>query len=62
MKKASHELEVGDCMKMRWAGCDKVIKGFKPYNGPFDFIERIVIFSDGTRMSIEKGHYYELAD
>lgn len=62
MRKISHELKEGDTLKMRWAGSDKTIKGFKPYNGPFDFVERIAIFTDNTGMSIEKGHYYELAD
>lgn len=59
MKKVSYELKEGDVMKMIWCG-DKVIKEFKPYNGPFDFVERIAVFYDGSGMSIEKGHYYEV--
>ena len=59
MEKISHDLTVGDTLKMIWCG-NKRIMDFAPYIGTFDFVERIAIFTDGTRMSITKGYYYEV--
>lgn len=55
------ELKTGDCMRMIWCG-DKVIKRFEQYHGPFDFVARIAVFVDGSRMSLEKGHSYKIHD
>lgn len=57
--KISEDLQQGDALKMIWCG-NKVIKGFEPYTGKIDFIDRKAVFYDGTKMSLEKGHFYEV--
>ena len=59
MMKMSEDLQHGDTLKMIWCG-NKIIKSFEPYVGTFDFIDRIAVFYDGTKMSLEKGHFYEV--
>lgn len=54
-------LRVGDCLHLIWCG-DKTIIAFEEYNGVFDFVARIAVLSDGGRMSLEKGYYYEIID
>jgi hypothetical protein len=43
-----------------WFGTHTVV-AIKPYTEPFDFTYSILTFSNGSRMTTEKGHYYELA-
>lgn len=59
MEKISYDLVIGDTLKMGWCE-NKRIVDFTPYIGTFDFVERIAVFSDGTKMSITKGHYYKI--
>ena len=59
MMKMSEDLQHGDILKMIWRG-NKIIKNFEPYTGKMDFIDRVAIFYDGTKMSLEKGHFYEV--
>lgn len=40
----------------------KTIKEFVDYCGPLDFIARIAVFMDGSKMSIEKGMVYKIFD
>lgn len=54
-------LRVGDCLHLIWCG-DKHIVRFEEYKGVFDFVDRIAVFSDGGRMSLTKGYYYEAVD
>lgn len=54
--KDQSEFKPGDGMDL-WCGI-KVILRFEEYNGPFDFVARIAVFTDGTKMSLERGHYY----
>lgn len=61
MMKMSEDLQRGDVLKMIWCG-NKVIKGFEPYTGKMDFIDRKAVFHDGTKMSLEKGHFYEVVN
>lgn len=61
MMKMSEDLQCGDTLKMIWCG-NKVIKGFKPYTGKMDFIDRKAVFHDGSKMSLEKGHFYEVVN
>lgn len=56
------ELKKGDVMKTLWKGHDSLIVGFREYTGPFDFVARIAVFSDGRAMSLEKDHCYEILD
>lgn len=58
MMKQSEKLQAGDTLKMRWCG-NKTIAKFVEYKGVFDFVDRIAVFTDGTRMSLEKNRYYE---
>ena len=51
-------LQVGDILRLIWCG-DKHIIRFEDYRGAFDFVKRIAVFSDGSRMSLIKGYYYE---
>lgn len=62
MKIKSEESKVGDTLKTIWAGRTSTIKCFHEYNGPFDFVLKIAEFYDGTRMSLEKDHYYDCVD
>ena len=52
-------LQVGDCLHLVWCGNKHIVK-FEKYTGIFDFVARIVVFSDGGKMSLQKGHYYEI--
>ena len=54
-------LQVGDCLHLIWCG-DKHIVRFEEYVGPFDFVARIAVFSDGGRMSLSKNRYYEVLE
>lgn len=54
-------LKVGDILHLRWCR-DKHIVRFEEYKGVFDFVERIAVFSDGGKMSLTKGHYYEIVE
>ena len=54
-------LRVGDCLRLIWCG-DKHIVRFEEYKGVFDFVDRIAVFSDGGRMSLTKGYYYEVLE
>lgn len=62
MWKAAEELQVGDALKTIWAGHPSVIVKFHDYKGWFDFVLKVAEFADGSRMSLEKGHYYECVD
>lgn len=57
--KDQKELKPGDGMDL-WCGI-KVIHHFEDYTGPFDFVARVAIFTDGTKMSLERGGYYKTA-
>lgn len=59
MTKRSEDLQVGDIMKFGYCE-NKVIKEFIEYKGVFDFVGRIAVFYDGTKMSLTKDHYYEI--
>lgn len=54
-------LKVGDCLRLGWCG-DKNIIRFEEYKGVFDFIARIAVLSDGQKMSLTKGYYYEILE
>lgn len=54
-------LQVGDCLHLIWCG-DKHILRFEEYKGVFDFVARIAVFSDGGKMSLTKGNYYEILE
>ena len=55
---AESELKEGDAIYLRFAGEAKTIRRFEPYTAPYDFTSRIAYFTDGTGMTLEKGHYY----
>ena len=52
------ELKEGDAIYLRFVGEPKTIRRFEPYTYPFNFTSRIAWFTDGTGMTLEKGHYY----
>lgn len=54
-------LQVGDILHLVLCG-DKHILRFEEYKGVLDFVERIAAFTDGGRMSLTKGNYYEIVD
>ena len=54
-------LQAGDCLRLIWCG-DKHIIRFEEYKGDFDFIARIAVFSDGGKMSLSNGRYYEVLE
>ena len=54
-------LQAGDCLHLIWCG-DRHIVRFEEYGGPFDFVARIAVFSDGGRMSLSKNRYYEVLE
>lgn len=56
----SAELEVGMGVKT-WFGTHTIID-IEPYVGPFDFIIGILVFSNGTKMSIEKDRTLDVLD
>lgn len=59
MINAAENLKVGDTLKTKWRGQNSTIHHFEEYNGCFDFILKIAVFTDDTRMSLEKEHNYE---
>lgn len=60
MMKLAEDLKIGDVLKTTWRGYPSTIMEFKEYDGPHDFILKIAIFVDGSGMSLEKGHLYEV--
>lgn len=54
-------LRTGDILHLAWCE-DKHILRFEEYKGVLDFIDRIAVFSDGGRMSLTKGYYYEVLE
>ena len=58
-KKVSEDLKIGDTIM--WCNIPKIIREFKEYHGLYDFILKIAVFTDGTAMSLEKGHMYKVA-
>ncbi len=54
--KDQSEFKPGDGIDL-WCGV-KVIHHFEEYTGPFDFVARIAVFTDGSKMSLERSHYY----
>lgn len=54
-------LKVGDILHLGWCG-DKHILRFEEHKGVFDFVDRIAVFTDGGRMSLTKGNYYEIVE
>ena len=54
-------LQVGDILHLVWCG-DKHILRFEEYKGVFDFVDRIAVFADGSRMSLTKEKYYEVVE
>ena len=59
MIKMSEEKRHGDILKTIRCG-NKIIKGFKKKKKKMDFIDRVAVFYDGTKMSLEKGYFYEV--
>lgn len=55
----AEEIREGDTINTIWSGHPSTIKRFQEYTGPFDFILKIAEFTDGAKMSLTKGHYYE---
>ena len=54
-------LQAGDCLHLVWCG-DRYINRFEEYKGVFDFVARIAVFSDGGRMSLSNGRFYEVLE
>ena len=54
-------LQAGDCLHLIWCG-DKHIVMFEEYKGVFDFVSRIAVFSDGGKMSLSNGRFYEVLE
>ena len=54
-------LKVGDILHLVWCG-DKHIVRFEEYKGVFDFVSRIAVFSDGGKMSLSNGRFYEVLE
>lgn len=54
-------LQAGDCLHLIWCG-DKHIVRFEEYKGVFDFVSRISVFSDGGKMSLSNGRFYEVLE
>ena len=54
-------LQAGDCLHFIWCG-DKHIVRFEEYKGVFDFVSRIAVFSDGGKMSLSNGRFYEVLE
>lgn len=59
MNKRSEDLQIGDTLKFGYCE-NKRIKEFIEYKGVFDFVDRIAVFYDGSKMSLTKDHYYEV--
>ena len=54
-------LQAGDCLHLIWCG-DKHIVRFEEYKGVFDFVSRIAVFSNGGKMSLSNGTFYEVLE
>ena len=54
-------IQVGDCLHLVWCG-DRHIVRFEKYIGLFDFVKRVAVFSDGGRMSLSNGRFYEVLE
>lgn len=54
-------LQAGDCLHLIWCG-DKHIVRFEEYKGVFDFVSRIAVFSDGGKISLSNGRFYEVLE
>ena len=54
-------LQVGDILHLVLCGGKHILR-FEEYKGVLDFVERIAVFTDGGRMSLTKGNYYEIVD
>ena len=54
-------LQAGDCLHLIWCG-DKHIVRFEEYKGVFDFVSRIAVFSNGGKMSLSNGRFYEVLE
>ena len=54
-------LQAGDCLHLIWCG-DKHIVRFEEYKGVFDFVSRIAVFSDGGKVSLSNGTFYEVLE
>ena len=57
-KIASENIKIGVGIKT-WLGLHTVV-GIEPYTGPFDFVLNILVFSNGSKMSNEKGAMYDM--
>lgn len=58
VEKEAEDLKIGDTMMC--CNIPKVIKSFRPYTGNFDFILKVAEYTDGTAMSLTKGHMYRV--
>jgi hypothetical protein len=54
-------IQVGDYLHFVWCGYRHIVR-FEEYGGPFDFVARIAVFSDGGRMSLTRNRYYEILE
>ena len=52
-------LRIGDVLRVAWADKSAAIVAFEAYAGPFDWVCKIAVLADGSRMSISYGRYYE---
>lgn len=62
MKVKSSDLKVGDVLRLGPMFGTCLIAKLEKYTGPIDFVEKIAVFSNGRRLSIEKDHWYEVVD
>lgn len=58
VEKEAKDLKIGDTMMC--CNIPKVIKSFRQYKGNFDFVLKIAEYTDGTAMSLTKGHMYKV--
>lgn len=54
-------LQKGDCLLMGYCA-DKVIARFEEYKGNFDFVARVAVFTDGSKMSLTKDYFYYILE
>ena len=54
-------LQVGDTLRLGWCGVKHILR-FEEYKGVFDFVDRIAVFADGSKMSLTKCNYYEIVE
>ena len=59
MKIMGENLRIGDVLRVAWAGKSVAIVAFEAYTGPLDWIGKVAVLADGSRMSISYGRYYE---